>query len=174
MDLRLSGSELGQDAPEPQRVFTEAGAHPVVARGGGIAFVEDQVDHPEHRGQARGQLLSARHLEGDARLGQGALGADDALGDGRVRDQEGPRDLLGGEAAEEAQGEGHPRLHREDRMAGREHEAQEVVADVVVDGRLEIGGGHGLPGLELAADLLVFALDDLAGRSQSGSSSRWP
>ena len=47
-------------------------------------------------------------------------------------------------------------------MAGREHQAQEVVTDVVVDGRLEIGDGHGLPGLELAADLLVLALDRLA------------
>jgi hypothetical protein len=47
-------------------------------------------------------------------------------------------------------------------MAGGEDEAQEVVPDVVVDGRLEIGDGHGLPGLELAAELLVLALGHLA------------
>ena len=77
-------------------------------------------------------------------------------------DEEGPRDLLGGEAAEEAQGEGHARLRREHGMAGGEDEAEEVVSDVVVDGRLQIGGGHVLPGLELAAELLVLALGHLA------------
>ena len=46
-------------------------------------------------------------------------------------------------------------------MAGREHEAQQVVADVVVEGRVEIRHGHLLPGLELVTELLVFALEPL-------------
>ena len=61
-------------------------------------------------------------------------------------------------------------------MAGDEHEAQEVVADVVVDRDLEVRHGRLLPRLELAAELLVLlargARPDAAGRSRD--SSRWP
>ena len=61
-------------------------------------------------------------------------------------------------------------------MAGREHEAQEVVADIVVEGRVEIRRGRLLLGFELVAELLVFALEPLAS-AQAGRSrdaSRWP
>ena len=38
--------------------------------------------------------------------GEGAFGADDALGDGGFGGEEGAGDLVGGEAAEETEGEG--------------------------------------------------------------------
>ena len=44
--------QLGQHAAQAQRLVAQRRAHPVVAGGGGVAFVEDQVDHLEHRGQA--------------------------------------------------------------------------------------------------------------------------
>ena len=125
-------SELGQDAAEAERVLAERRSHPVVAGGRRVALVEDEVDHLEHRRQAGGALGPARDLEGDARLGEGPLGPDDALGDRRLRHQEGARDLLGRQAAEQAQRERDARLGREHRMAGREDEAQQVVADVIV------------------------------------------
>ena len=74
-------------------------------------------------------------------FGEGPLGPDDALGDRRLRDEERPRDLLGRQAAEQAERERDARLGGEHRMAGREHEPQEVVADVVVEGRVEIRRG---------------------------------
>jgi hypothetical protein len=43
-------------------------------------------------------------------------------------------------------------------MAGDEHEAEEVVADVIVERAVEIRHGHLLLGLELATKLLVLAL----------------
>ena len=49
------------------------------------------------------ELSPAGHLERDALLGQRALGADDALGDGRLLHQEGARDLLGRQATDQAQ-----------------------------------------------------------------------
>ena len=101
------------------------------------------------------------HLERDVRLGEGPLGPDDPLGDGRLRDEERARDLLGRQAAEQAERERDARLGREHRMAGREHEAQEVVADVVVERGVEIRRGRLLPGLELATELLVLALEPL-------------
>ena len=78
-----------------------------------------EVDHLQHRRQPRRQLRAARDLEGDARLGQRPLGAHDALGDGRLGDEEGARDLLGRQAAQQAQRERDPRLGGEDGVAGR-------------------------------------------------------
>ena len=58
---------------------------------------------------------------------------------GRLRHEEGARDLVGGQAAEQAQRERDARLGRQHRMAGGEHEAQQVVADVVVERGVEVG-----------------------------------
>ena len=79
-------------------------------------------------------------------FGERPLGPDDALGDRRLRHEERPRDLLGRQAAEQAERERDARLGGEHRMAGREDKAQEVVADVVVEGRVEIRRGSLLLG----------------------------
>src|SRR5712691_13570530 len=47
-------------------------------------------------------------------------------------------------------------------MTGREHEAQEVVADVVLRRGLEVCQRRLPPGLQLATQLLVLALEPLA------------
>ena len=105
-----SRRELGEDAAEAQRLLAELRPHPVVAGGRRVALVEDEVDDLQHRGEALGKLGAARHLEGDALLGQRALGADDALGDRRLGDEEGARDLVGRQAADQAQRQGDARL----------------------------------------------------------------
>src|SRR5258708_29983683 len=46
-------------------------------------------------------------------------------------------------------------------MTGDEHEAQEIVANIIVERGVEIGHGHLLLGLELATELLVLALEEL-------------
>ena len=91
-------------------------------------------------------------------------------------DEERARDLVGRQAAEQAQRERDPRLGREHRMAGDEHEAQQIVADVVVERGVEIGHGHLLLGLELVAELLVLALEQLsgAGTGRWRGAWRWP
>ncbi len=48
MDLGFRGCELGQDAAKPERVFAEGGAHEIVARSGGVALIEDQVNDFEY------------------------------------------------------------------------------------------------------------------------------
>ena len=40
-------SEFGEDAAKAERVFAEGGAHEIVAGGGGVALVEDEVDNFE-------------------------------------------------------------------------------------------------------------------------------
>ena len=102
VDLGLVRSELGQDAPETQRILAERRPHPVVTGRRRVALVEDEVDDLEHRRQTGGKLGAAGDLEGDALLGEGPLGPDDALGDRRLRDEERPRDLLGRQATEQA------------------------------------------------------------------------
>ena len=176
MDLRLLRSELGQDAAETQRVLAERRSHPVVAGGRRVALVEDEVDDLEHRRQPGGALGPAGDLEGDVRLGEGPLGPDDALGDRRLRDEERARDLLGRQAAEQAERERDARLGGEHRMAGGEHEAQEVVADVVVERGVEVRRGRLLPGLELVPELLVLALEQRCSGAgdRSPDASRWP
>jgi len=61
-------------------------------------------------------------------------------------------------------------------MTGDEHEAKEVVANSVVDRGVEIRHGHLLLRFELAAELLVLALEELVtgARGRSRDASRWP
>ena len=135
-----SRRQLGEDAAEAQRVLAQRRPHPVVAGGGRVALVEDQVDDLEHRGQARARARRrAGTSNGTSRLGERALGAHDALRDRRLRDEERARDLLGREAAEQPQRQRDARLGREHRVAGGEDQPQQVVADVVVERRVEVG-----------------------------------
>ena len=164
--LRLLRHELGQDAAETERIFAELRSHPVVTGSRRVALVEDEVENFEHGRQAGGELGPPGDLEGDARLGERPLGPDDSLRDGRLRDEEGARDLLGGQASKQPERERNARLGRENRMTGSEYEAQEVVADVVVDRVLETRHANLLPSLELATELLVFALEQSSPAQQ--------
>ena len=128
MDFWFGGSEFGEDAAEAERVFAEGGAHEVVAGGGGVALVEDEVDDLEDGGEAGGELEAAGDLEGDVFVGEGAFGADDALCDGGFGGQESAGDLVGGEAAEQTEGEGCAGLGGEDGVTGDEDQAEEVVS----------------------------------------------
>ena len=58
-----------------------------------------------------------------------ALGAHQALGERRLRHQEGTRDLGRAQPAQKAQRQGNLRVRREGRMAAGEDQAQPVVLD---------------------------------------------
>src|SRR6266702_6782530 len=75
-------------------------------------------------------------------LGERPLGPDNSLGNGLLPDQEGTRNLVGRQTTEQAERKRNARLGRQNRMAGREHEAQESVADVIVDRGVEFRDGH--------------------------------
>src|SRR5258707_14014091 len=122
MDLRIVWTELGQNTPETQRIFAEGRAHPVLAGRGRVAFVEDEIDSLQYGRQTGGKIGPAGDFKGNARLGEGALGPDDALGDSRLGDEEGARDLLCRQTSKQAKRQGNPCLGRENRMAGDEHE----------------------------------------------------
>jgi len=79
------------------------------------------------------------------------------------------RDLVGGQTSEQAKGERDTRFGRENRVTGDEHEAQKIVAHVIVEGRIEIERRNVLASLDLAAELLVLALDEAC----CGEKHRW-
>src|SRR6266542_539374 len=164
MDLWLGRDELGQDAAQTERLFAQRRSDPVVARGRGIPLVEGQVDDLEDRSEARDALGPGWDLELDVRLDEGPLGPDDALGDARDRHEKAPRDLLGRQTPEDAKGERNTCVFREDRVAGGEDEAQEIVSDILVDRRVQV---HALlSSLDIASDLFVLALERRAASDQ--------
>ena len=156
VDLGFARRQLGQHAPEPQRLLAQVLARPVVAGGGRVALVEDEVDDLEHGGEPRRQLLAARHLERHLRLGERALGPHDPLRDGALGDEEGACDLGRGQAAEQAQRQRDPGLGGEHRVTAGEDEPQQVVGDVVDLERALVAGECDL---ELAHELLLLALE---------------
>ena len=167
MDLGLLGDELGEDAAEAERVLAERGAHPVVAGGRRVALVEDQVDDLEHRRRGAARSSAPRgtskgtRASASVRLARTMRWAIVGSGTRNARAISSVR-----QAAEQAQRERDARLGREHRVAGREHEAQEVVADVVVERRLESSARAASAGLELVAELLVLALEPRPRRSE--------
>src|SRR5882724_9304857 len=101
-----------------------------------------------------------RQFEGHMLLGKDTLGADDALGHGRLGDKESARDLLSGQASEQAKRKSNLRFGGKNGMAGDEHQAEKVVANVIVHGGLKVRHGH-LLGFKVAAELFVFTLKQL-------------
>jgi uncharacterized protein (DUF2384 family) len=141
MDLRLIGRQPGQDAAEPQRVLAQLRPHPVIAGGGGVALVEDEIDDLEHGGEALDELGPARHFVGNALLGQRAFGPHDTLGHRGLRHQKGACDFLGREPTDQPQRQRHAGLRGQYRVAGGEDKAQQIVGDVVVEGSIKVGLG---------------------------------
>ena len=162
MDLWLFGHQTRQNAAHAHRLFTELRAHPVFPGSGRIPFVEDEVEHAQHRGEPVLPFLAARHFEGHAGLGNGALGAHDALADGGVVGKKGAGDFLGSQAADQAQGERYTAFGGKHGMTGCEDQPQQVIADIVV--QLLMKGGFGVRHLVLqeATDLLQLGAGHLA------------
>ena len=128
------GRELGQDAAEPQRVLAERRPHPVVAGGGRVALVEDEVDDLEHgrRAARRARLRPAPRTAPAPRRACAWRARSAGRRSARARGTRG-RSRRVVSAAEQAQRQRHARLRRQHRVAGGEDQAQQVVADVVVD-----------------------------------------
>ena len=152
--LGLLGCERGQDAPEPHGVVAELRPGPGLARRRRVALIEHRVDDLEHRGEPRCALGAPGQLERHLGLRERSLGAHDSLRDRRLGHEESARDLVGREPSEHAQGERHPRLTREHRVAGDEDQAQEIVTDVLAGHLLEVPHGTRL----LAENVDVFLL----------------
>ena len=103
LDLAASGHQRIEQPAEPDRFAREIGPHQILARGRGIAFGEDQIDHRQHAAQPRLQRLALRHLIGNAGEPDFLLGAQQPLRHRVFADQKRARDLRGGQPADRAQ-----------------------------------------------------------------------
>src|SRR5205814_1203154 len=135
--------------------------HPVVTGCGGVSFIEDEIDYLQHRRQAGSTIWAVGHLEGHVGFSKCALGAHDALGDGWLRRQKSARDLLRSQTAQQAKREGDARFRRENRVARDEDEAEQVIAHIVVVRDVKVRHEGVLLSLELAAEFLVLAFEEL-------------
>ena len=155
VDLRLVWSEPRENAAEAESIFAKRGTHPVFTGGGRVALIEDKVDNLEDGRKSNGEIGTARNFKGNARFGERAFGADDALGDGWFGNEKGASDFRGGEAAEKSKSERDACLRGQDWVTGDEYEAEKIVAEVGVicgvECGVEICHGGFLLGLEFAA-----------------------
>ncbi len=99
----------------------------VGAGAGGIALVEDEVEHVQDGVEPGLQLLRRRPRERHARRLDAGLGAADALRHRRFGHEERAGDLGRGQAADRAQGEGDGRRAGERRMTAHHQQVQRVV-----------------------------------------------
>ena len=143
------------------RLQTEIRTDKVVARRGCVAFVENEVDDLEHRGQPRSPFGAARHLEGQSRLCDCLLRAHDTLRDRGLARQEGACDLVRRQAADYLQGQRRAGVGRQHGVAGHEDEAQQLVAEIIVHSRFDGVGRAVVRLVERPRDLLVLALAHL-------------
>jgi hypothetical protein len=121
--LDVVGRERHQHPGQPHRLVRQVRAHPVPAGGGGVALVEDQVDHGHHVVDPSGALGPRGEVELGVSRGQGLLRSRDALTHGRLRDQEPPGDLRRRESPDQTQRQRGTGLRRQGGVAGQEDES---------------------------------------------------
>ena len=148
------GEEIAEYAGEADGLGGELAADEGVAGGGAVALVEDEVEDGLDGGEALGQGGGGGDLVGDAGFVDLAFGADDALGEGGLGEQEGAGDLGGGEAAEGTQGEADAGFFVERGMAAGEDEAEAIV---FAGGGFHVELGRGAGGGGSFVEQLVFA-----------------
>jgi hypothetical protein len=119
---------------------------------------------------------AARHFERHVRRRKRALGAHDPLLDRRLGHEERARDFVGGETAEQAQRQRDARFGREHGMTRGEDQAQQVVAEFIVE-----RFGERILGIQLALvhfppEMLVLRVLHLAPANMidRADASRWP
>ncbi len=128
--LALFGHQLGQRPGQPDGLQAQALPDQVLPGAGRVPLVEQQVQHGQHAGGALRQQVRWGHLVRDARVADLVLGPDQPLGHGRLRDQERPGDLRGGQPGQRAQGERDPGIQRQRRVTAGEDQPQPVVGEL--------------------------------------------
>ncbi|MEJ2459830.1 MAG: hypothetical protein P8Y58_17500 [Novosphingobium sp.] len=164
--MRLGlGEQADQQPPQLDRFARQIRPGQRCARGGGVAFVEYQIDDPQHGFQAIRQLGGSGDLIGNARVADFGLGAHDALGQGRQGNEKGMGDFFGGETAYLAQGKGDLGVRRQGRVAAGEDQPQKVVLDLLAlaHGAVVVRGGDRPAGIfqRVQARPAAMAVDGL-------------
>ena len=101
--LRLFGQKLTQGPAQTDGLSTQLVADQALARGGGVSFVEYQVDDGFDRCQPLGQHMNGWDFVGNSGVANLGLGPDQPLRQRGFGKQEGAGNLWGSQAAERAQ-----------------------------------------------------------------------
>ena len=125
-DLRLR-QQLHQQPTQPNRFAGQVFARQLSAHRRRIAFVEHQINHPQHAVEALGQFAQAGDLIRDFGVTNLGLGAHDALGNRRRCREKRAGDFLGAQVADFTQGQRHLRIRRQRRVTTGEDQPQAVV-----------------------------------------------
>ena len=180
--LGLVRHQFGKQPPQPDRLGTQVVADERRPRACRIALIENEIEDGEHGAEPAGKVGLGRDPVRDSRVADLALGPDQPLRHGRLRDEEGMRDLRRGEPAQQPQGQRDLGGLRERRVTAGEYQAQPVVAHGALLGRFVAGvqqGSLGLPVLtgRLPAEAVDGPVagggDDPAGRARR-QAVRWP
>ena len=124
--------QFHQQTPEADRLAGQVFTDELGADGRRVAFVEHQVNHPQHAVESLGQFRQGRHLVGNFRVADFRFGPHDALGNGGRCGKKRPGDFFGGQVADFAQCQRHLSIRRECRVTAGEDQAQAIVFHVVV------------------------------------------
>jgi len=127
--LRLVGHERAERPPQPDGLRAQLPSDQCVAGARGVPLVEDQVQDGEHRRQALRKQVVGGNAVRDACLADLFLGPNEALGQGRLRNEEGSSDLGGGEASQRSERERDLCLGGERWVTTGEHEPKAIVRD---------------------------------------------
>ena len=131
--LGFGGQQPVQDPGQPDGFVGEVGPQQLLARAGGVAFGEDQVEDAQHPRQAAGQLVAAGDPEDDPRVADLALGPHDPLRHRGLGHQERARHLGGGQPGQAPQRQRGLGLDRQRRVAAGEKQPQPLVGELLLD-----------------------------------------
>ena len=154
-----------RDQPsESQRLKAEILADQIGAGLCGIALVEHEIDHFEHRVEARRQLRARRHVERQALIANLPLRPHQPLGNRALVGEKGAGDFADTEAADRFEAERHAGIAGQRRMTAHENHPEFVVSKLLLDVRFARDDGarprqFGDDPVGLAAEDLVAAND---------------
>ncbi len=172
-DLRLLGHQVREDPFEANGLGAEVLAEQPIARGRGVALVEDQVHDGQHGAEAGVKVRRAGDPIRDLRVADLPFRPDESLGHRRLRDEEGARDLRGGEPSEQPQRQSDLRAGGERGVAAGEDEPQSVVAHGALLGELTLGVRQDSPGVTvLSGGLPAQAVDRAVARGRDDPARR--
>ena len=127
-DLVVVRERLPELAREPDRLARQLAVEQRVARAARVALVEHEVQHVEHRGDARRELVRRRPPEARSGLPQRGPRAAQPLAHRGLGDEEGGGDLRRAQAGDGAQRERDLRGPRQRRVAAEQQQLERVVA----------------------------------------------
>src|ERR1700674_3985782 len=180
--LRFVGHELHQETSEPDGLRAELLTDQALPRTRRVTLVEDEIDDGQDGPNPAREIGLVRDAVRDARIADLALGTDQSLSHRRFGDQEGARDLGGGEPSQESERQGNLHADGERRVATGEDQAQPVIAHDALLGRFALGMQQdGLGVTVLAGRLPAKAIDrpvagggDDPARRTGRQSTGWP